>query len=80
MKVEILSDVMISGEPVSAGSLVEVSPADATLLIGMNKAKLPSDDAPKSEANASEANVEAPQLSEAEAPKRGRKPVPPTEA
>ena len=80
MKVEILSDVMISGEPALAGSLIEVSTTDANLLIGMNKAKLPSDDAPKPEATASEADVKAPQLSEAEAPKRGRKPVPPTEA
>lgn len=75
MKIEILSDVMISGEPALAGSLVEVSPADATLLIGMNKAKLPSDDTP-----VSEAEVEAPQLSEAEAPKRARKSAPSTEA
>ena len=84
MKIEILSDVMISGEPAIAGSLIEVSTADANLLIGMNKAKPLSDDAPKSEAealpsdDAAESEVEAPQLTEA--PKRGRKPVPPTEA
>jgi hypothetical protein len=38
MKVEILRSVMISGEPVKAGSLVEVTAADASLLIGMGKA------------------------------------------
>jgi len=38
MKVEILRSVMVSGESVSAGSLVEVSLADANLLIGMGKA------------------------------------------
>jgi hypothetical protein len=83
MKIEILSDVMISGEPAVAGSLVEVSIADANLLIGMNKAKPPSDDAsePESEApligDAAETEAEAPQLTDA--PKRGRKPVPTTE-
>jgi hypothetical protein len=39
MKVEILRSVMISGEPVKAGSLVEVTAADANLLIGMGKAR-----------------------------------------
>jgi hypothetical protein len=38
MKVEILRAVMISGEPVSAGSFVEVDGATANLLIGMGKA------------------------------------------
>lgn len=38
MKVEILRAVMISGEPVSAGSFVEVSQADGNLLIGSHKA------------------------------------------
>ena len=39
MKIEILRPVMISGEPASAGSFVEVSIADANLLIGMGKAR-----------------------------------------
>lgn len=39
MKVEILRSVMISGEPVKAGSLAEVTAADASLLIGMGKAR-----------------------------------------
>jgi hypothetical protein len=39
MKVEILRSVMISGESVKAGSLAEVSAADASLLIGMGKAR-----------------------------------------
>ncbi len=38
MKVEILRQVMVSGEPVSAGSFIEVSEADANLLIGNGKA------------------------------------------
>ncbi len=50
MKVEILRSVMISGEPVSAGSLVEVSPADANLLLGMGKARLAPEPAPETEA------------------------------
>ena len=39
MKVEILSAVMISGEPFSEGSILEVSQSDANLLIGSNKAR-----------------------------------------
>ena len=39
MKVEILRDVMISGEPAKAGSFHELPIADAYYLIGMGKAK-----------------------------------------
>jgi len=39
MRVEILRPVMISGEPASAGSFVEVSLADAQMLIGLGKAR-----------------------------------------
>jgi hypothetical protein len=38
MRIEILRSVMVSGEPVQAGSLIEVSLSDANLLIGMGKA------------------------------------------
>lgn len=38
MKVEIVSAVMISGEPFPEGSIIEVSQNDAYLLIGSNKA------------------------------------------
>jgi len=62
MKIEILRSVMISGEPAKAGSTIEVSAADANLLIGMNKAQA----APEPE----------PAL-KPEAPKQGRK-SPPT--
>ena len=64
MKVEILRQVMISGEPASVGSIHEISYAEAQLLIGMGKAKL----APEVE----EAKEE-PKPVEVEAPKRGRK-------
>jgi hypothetical protein len=63
MRIEILRSVMISGEPVIAGSFLEVIPSIANLLIGMNKAQL----APEPEP------APAP---EPEAPKRGRKPTP----
>jgi len=63
MRIEILRSVMISGEPVTAGSFLEVTPSIANLLIGMNKAQL----APEPEP------APAP---EPEAPKRGRKPTP----
>lgn len=63
MRIEILRSVMVSGEPVSAGSTLEVIPSIANLLIGMNKAQL----APEPEP------APAP---EPEAPKRGRKPTP----
>lgn len=53
-----MRSVMISGESVQAGSFIEVSLADANLLIGMNKARL----APEPEP-----------VPEPEAPKRGRK-------
>jgi len=39
MRVEILRSVMISGEPASAGSFVEVSLSDAQLLINLGKAR-----------------------------------------
>jgi hypothetical protein len=65
MKIEILSSVMISGEPVEAGSFIEVSPADARLLIGMNKAQIA---------------VEPDPQPEPEAPKRTRKSTPTSEA
>lgn len=61
MKIEILSSVMIAGESAEAGSFVEVSVADANLLIGMNKARLAPEPEPEPEP---------------EAPKRGRKPAP----
>jgi hypothetical protein len=38
MRVEILRQVMISGESASAGSFVEVSEADGNLLVGSGKA------------------------------------------
>jgi hypothetical protein len=63
MRIQILRSVMVSGEPVSAGSILEVIPSIANLLIGMNKAQL----APEPEP------APAP---EPEAPKRGRKPTP----
>ena len=63
MRIEILRSVMISRESVKAGSFVEVSVADANLLIGMGKARLAPEDKP------------APQP---EAPKRSRKPAQPT--
>lgn len=63
MRIEILRSVMVSGKPVSAGSILEATPADANLLVGMNKAQL----APEPEP------APAP---EPEAPKRGRKPTP----
>lgn len=38
MKVEILRQVMISGEPAMAGSILDVSDDDGRLLIGLGKA------------------------------------------
>ena len=38
MRIEILRQVMISGESVSAGSFIEVSEADGNLLVGSGKA------------------------------------------
>lgn len=68
MKIEILRSVVISGEPVQAGSILEVSDADASLLIGMNKAQLaPAEPDPDPEP--------APQPV-CEVSRRGRKPQP----
>lgn len=61
MRIEILRSVMISGEPALAGSFLEVSEADANLLIGMNKAQLAPEPEPQPEP---------------EAPKRVRKTTP----
>lgn len=63
MRIEILRSVMISRESVKAGSFVEVSVADANLLIGMGKARLAPEVEPEPEP-------------EAEAPKRSRKTAP----
>ena len=38
MRIEILRQVMVSGESVSAGSFIEVSEADGNLLVGNGKA------------------------------------------
>lgn len=43
MRVEIIRNVMISGEPVKAGSFVDVEIAVANLLIGSGKAKVASE-------------------------------------
>jgi len=40
MRIEILRQVMVSGESVAAGSFIEVSEADANLLVGSGKAVL----------------------------------------
>jgi len=40
MRIEILRQVMISGESVSAGSFLEVSEADGNLLVGSGKASI----------------------------------------
>lgn len=40
MRIEIKRNVMISGEPVKAGSFVEVDNQTAQLLIGMDKASV----------------------------------------
>jgi hypothetical protein len=67
MRIEVIRSVMISGEPAFAGSFVEVSPADANLLIGSNKARL-----------AVEPVSVTDQSPICDAPKRTRKPVQPT--
>tara|TARA_Y100000385_G_scaffold7766_1_gene8276 strand:- start:138 stop:380 length:243 start_codon:yes stop_codon:yes gene_type:complete len=43
MRVEITRNVMINGEPVKAGSFVEVEQGIATLLINSDKAKVAAD-------------------------------------
>ena len=40
MKIEILRPVMISGEPASAGSLLELNDRDANVLVLLGKAKV----------------------------------------
>lgn len=62
MRIEVLRSVVISGEPVQAGSFVEVSTADANLLIGMNKAQIAIEPEPQPEPEP-----------KPEAPKRSRK-------
>lgn len=64
MKIEILRQVMISGEPALVGSIHEVSYPETQLLIGMGKAKLVPE---------VEEVKEEPKPVEVEAPKRGRK-------
>ena len=46
MRVEIIRNVMISGEPVKAGSFVEVDLVIANLLINSGKAKVVSESEP----------------------------------
>ena len=64
MKIEILRQLMISGEPALVGSIHEVSYQEAQLLIGMGKASLVPE---------VEEVMEEPKPVEVEAPKRGRK-------
>ena len=49
MRVEITRNVMINGEPVKAGSFVEVEQSIATLLITGDKAKVAPKEEPKPE-------------------------------
>ena len=60
MRVEILRDVMISGEPAKAGSFVELDKATANLLVGMKKAAIAPKPAPKPEEKIEAKPVEAP--------------------
>jgi hypothetical protein len=60
MRVEILRDVMISGEPAKAGSFVELEYATANLLVGMNKAAYAPKPAPEPEEKIETKPVEAP--------------------
>lgn len=84
MKVEILSDVMISGEPALAGSFVEVSRVDAQLLINSNKAQVSSEAEAAQPTKVTPPSDEAAQPTEAappaSAPKRSRKSDPTPEA
>jgi hypothetical protein len=50
MRVEITRNVMINGEPVKAGSFVEVEQGIATLLINSDKAKVAAELKPLAEA------------------------------
>jgi hypothetical protein len=61
MRVEILRNLMISGEPAAAGSFVELEDAAAMLLIGMGKAAYaPAAPAPAPEPIKEPEPVEAP--------------------
>ena len=64
MKVEIVRDVMINGEPAKAGSLLELPVADAYYLIGVGKA-VQATEAPVEEVVPAEEPVKV-------QPKRGR--------
>jgi hypothetical protein len=60
MRVEILRNLMISGEPAAAGSFVELEDAAAMLLIGMGKAAPAPAPAPAPEPIKEPEPVEAP--------------------
>jgi hypothetical protein len=60
MRVEILRNVMISGEPAAAGSFAELEDAAAMLLIGMGKAAPAPAPAPAPEPIKEPEPVEAP--------------------
>ena len=47
MKIEIIKDIKISGEPVEAGSLVDVTPQIAEKLIRRGYARIPEKPKPK---------------------------------
>lgn len=49
MKVEITRNVMINGEPVKAGSFIEVDRGVANLLIGSDKARIAVEPEPEPE-------------------------------
>lgn len=64
MWVEILRSVMISGEPVAAGSRLEIEPTIGKMLISMNKAKASTAPEPEPVVEAAKRSRKAPDTTE----------------
>jgi len=79
MWIEITRSVIVAGEPVQAGSVIDAAPATAALLIGMNKARPAAEPSPPTEPSIEQVAQPKPQPTP-EAAKRIRKPAPTPEA
>jgi hypothetical protein len=77
MKVEILRSVMVSGEPVAAGSFLDLDDSVAHLLIGMGKAAIAAE-APATPAEPDPAPVVESEAEPAKPARRARTTAPAT--
>ena len=67
MKLRILRDVMVAGDRKDAGSIIDLEGADASLLLGMGKAEVATEEEPAKPAPAPKAAKAKPEPATTEA-------------